>query len=493
MSADLETALAALREGDGPRALRFALSQWRATPDPALTRIVLALSDALSPAVRDLREVPELRRPERWRRMLGAARVEDLERLLEALLSFEPPQAAQNMRLLSERAPDPRLERWLLDQLSKPQPPTRLPIFNAAAEVIVPRDPELKAQLDQLLKTGALEPRLTTIFEAAERAPNGEALHEDARALLPALTAQAQAQRTAALFAQIYAAPQDDAPRAVLGDLLMEAEDPRGEFIQLQLSADSPTSSARQAQLLEQHREAWLGPLAPALEAAIFRRGLLAEVTLGEITPHLRKRLVGRAEWATVETITISRWSGHAAKLIGHSPLRALRAMYKVHSSQLLAPRIARVQQLSLWVHPEHAGALLPACPQLEELELLGPIAHPVLMEWLPRLPALQRLRMQASFRGPWVGWALTPQNIARVELVMSHGAELCVQGETVVLRSTQRKAQGPYVLRQAISDLQAPWVRSVVVEGVKSSQLRDAVVKTFGPDAEIKWASTEE
>jgi uncharacterized protein (TIGR02996 family) len=39
------------------------------------------------------------------------------------------------------------------------------------------------------------------------------------------------------LFAEVLARPDDEAPRLVLADRLIEAGDPRGEFIQLQCAA----------------------------------------------------------------------------------------------------------------------------------------------------------------------------------------------------------------------------------------------------------------
>ncbi len=50
---------------------------------------------------------------------------------------------------------------------------------------------------------------------------------------------------TRALFAEVYARPDDDAPRLVLADHLLELGDPRGEFLALQLAKGKPTPSAR--------------------------------------------------------------------------------------------------------------------------------------------------------------------------------------------------------------------------------------------------------
>jgi uncharacterized protein (TIGR02996 family) len=86
------------------------------------------------------------------------------------------------------------------------------------------------------------------------------------------------------LRAAIAAAPDDDAPRRVYADWLVERGDPRGEFIQLGLEvrglADGERAAAvrRRAELAVAHRREW----AP-VECARFARGFAEElwVTLG--------------------------------------------------------------------------------------------------------------------------------------------------------------------------------------------------------------------
>jgi uncharacterized protein (TIGR02996 family) len=85
------------------------------------------------------------------------------------------------------------------------------------------------------------------------------------------------------LLADIADDPDDDLPRLVLGDLLADRGDPRGEFLQLemQLRAGRLTASARQQ--LERRRRAllgrylldWLGPLADVARTWEFHRGFL--------------------------------------------------------------------------------------------------------------------------------------------------------------------------------------------------------------------------
>lgn len=71
------------------------------------------------------------------------------------------------------------------------------------------------------------------------------------------------------LFDAVLASPFDDAPRLVYADSLIEADDPRGEFIAVQcrLAAgrlsqkDAKAARAREAQLLAAHSDEWFGPV----------------------------------------------------------------------------------------------------------------------------------------------------------------------------------------------------------------------------------------
>ena len=79
-----------------------------------------------------------------------------------------------------------------------------------------------------------------------------------------------------ALEAALAAAPDDPTPHAAYADLLLDAGDPRGELIRLQLALDDETlpdgqrqaMTAAVADLIRQHEAEWLGPLAGFVAAA---------------------------------------------------------------------------------------------------------------------------------------------------------------------------------------------------------------------------------
>jgi uncharacterized protein (TIGR02996 family) len=86
------------------------------------------------------------------------------------------------------------------------------------------------------------------------------------------------------LVAECLAHPGDDGPREVLADALLERDDPRGEFIQLQLR-DARRELAepdrkRIESLQRKHEKEWLGDLTRITKNRVFRRGFLDECVL---------------------------------------------------------------------------------------------------------------------------------------------------------------------------------------------------------------------
>lgn len=97
-------------------------------------------------------------------------------------------------------------------------------------------------------------------------------------------------------FDAMVNAPWEDAPRLVYADWLTENDDPRGEFIVLQCrlasgrlgAKDVKAAKAREAELLDAHREEWFGPLekwlrerdAYALSHVKLRRGFVSSCRL---------------------------------------------------------------------------------------------------------------------------------------------------------------------------------------------------------------------
>ena len=127
-----------------------------------------------------------------------------------------------------------------------------------------------------------------------------------------------------ALLEAIYAAPDDDAPRLVYADALLERGDPRGELIVRQCQGHAATD------LVEQYGEGWLGELAPVLAASTFERGFLATATVRD---QRRARdlepLIGHPTWRTVRELR-----GSAAIAV-HPSMTALRVLHVAREKTL--------------------------------------------------------------------------------------------------------------------------------------------------------------
>lgn len=123
-------------------------------------------------------------------------------------------------------------------------------------------------------------------------------------ALVPSKATTRRATETAKteadFLAAILADPSDDALRLVYADFLTERSDPRGEFINLQITrGEGKRPSAREKELLAEFQTRWLGSLATKVvkKGARFERGFLVACTLREAG------LDEDPAWATLEEI----------------------------------------------------------------------------------------------------------------------------------------------------------------------------------------------
>lgn len=117
--------------------------------------------------------------------------------------------------------------------------------------------------------------------------------------------------RSRALFDEICAAPDDDAPRVVLSDLLLSSrpDDPRGEAIALSLvRAPDPATRARRDELFATHLVEWIHPLGAVIPpgCAWFERGFLSRAHVYAPSAQALGIVKGAAAWGTVEILRIS-------------------------------------------------------------------------------------------------------------------------------------------------------------------------------------------
>ncbi len=128
-----------------------------------------------------------------------------------------------------------------------------------------------------------------------------------------------------ALLQAVYDDPDDDAPRLVYADALLERGDPRGELITLQCRlARTPDRELKQREkeLLDTHGKRWLGALAPVVKPGYrFERGFLAECRIENRRLDRVRKVAGLPSWATVRSIEGS------ATIALHPVMRSLRRL----------------------------------------------------------------------------------------------------------------------------------------------------------------------
>ncbi len=181
--------------------------------------------------------------------------------------------------------------------------------------------------------------------------------------------------------------PDDVRLRHVLADALLEAGDARGEYMALQFhreqTGDRP--SARERELLDLHREQWLGRLKGLVCAPRFERGFVYKVQLLNETeiPSGAERF---DEWATVASVDARSLSlALEVRLFGSSSFRGLKEVNGVSLEAVNA--VTRANGPLPWRHLGVTGFARQfnrmAVPSLISLRLFEPISAQSLKELL--------------------------------------------------------------------------------------------------------------
>ncbi len=187
----------------------------------------------------------------------------------------------------------------------------------------------------------------------------------------------------AELIAAIVAAPDDDPPRMVYADHLMQRGDLRGELIAVQCrlaradAADEPIDPAlvaRERELLAEHSAVWEMPLRAVVDAGyVFRRGFVEHVRAWserDVTFAVPPRGASLEE---IETAAIDR-TDRLGQLFEHAPLLRSLAVRADAIYRPLPPSWALLESLELhesgYPTPDVIRAALHAMPALRRLQL---------------------------------------------------------------------------------------------------------------------------
>jgi uncharacterized protein (TIGR02996 family) len=248
-----------------------------------------------------------------------------------------------------------------------------------------------------------------------------------------------------ALEAAIIDQPEEPANYAAYADYLQEQGDPHGEFVQVQLALEDPSLKAaqrkklqkREQELLKAHQEEWVGDWVKLTQEgtddrnekfttpkAGFLRGILAQVTIEELTVACARAFVAAPQTRLVRELRIGEWAYEEAG--SYETERGIPADADDPSQYILLrwPHLAnlRVFQLGWTAEEEYTDQFCPhnchtdgenayhfvrQMPRLEELYLF---AHRVDGNKLVTLP-LPNLRVFLLYHSYKYGLAKLAEN----------------------------------------------------------------------------------
>lgn len=332
-------------EGRDEAALDQLVRAWSMCGTPSIAGVIEALGARLRPTMKPVR--PRKGRPhhQEWLSVCRADRAADLDALLAGLLEPATKKSAlERVDGLSRRSPDPRVARFVVDLLLNPRRKrwgaVHAELIELASQI---DDPASSRELIRLAKTGvsgfsgATRAAVETALARSAELVDGE--EEELEPELRELVAQFDAElhvpadddaRGADLLAAVRASPEDDEPRSVYADWLLERGDPQGERIALQLARGrGGQATPREMDLIAAFGREWLGPLDPILrkDGLRYERGFLAACHYGQRIA--RDEQIGCPIWATVEEIDVTKmyWAPGLAPVLLHPILRALRSV----------------------------------------------------------------------------------------------------------------------------------------------------------------------
>lgn len=385
--------------------VRESIAAWRQTKHPRLA----AVADLATARALDAQPRPALATGTKqvdvaaWQAAFQGRDELDLPRLLAAVGTARSPISTERVRLLAT-ANDPRVVTGLLRLLEAPpfRAGTALPFFRACATALAEAgDPRVRPALEDLgarykgiIETSIGDLVATLLLRTAasldqvkpgplpaaldRQCSAWEALFEAERAAGQRAASQVRSTRASdeELLAAIYAAPDDDAPRHVFADALLERGDERGEFISLQLARArgeaTPAQRLRESQLAHDPKRlsAWALPLSAGGEV-VFGRGFPEFLALN---PKQAKRVVGHAALRTLARVAgFEQCSVKvAAELLGSPHLRGATHVGRL-SGALLDKLEGDLPWPSISLVEAPGPGLLSRFPGLRALELCSP------------------------------------------------------------------------------------------------------------------------
>lgn len=279
--------------------------------------------------------------------------------------------------------------------------------------------PALEHMLSEPPATGGdlrefFERRLSSLLETLRRVEPVRP-EEDVASLRDRLaprreTAVRSGPDVAALFELIVQNLDDDAPRAVLADRWLEAGDPRGELVTLQLRPSPTPADHDRIKAIVWFDRDWLGDLAVVTRSRVYSRGFLDEIALSPPLASTPERWAAATRDPRLGTVRRLRCGAgtelHYRSFLFSPAMRNLEDA-EVHSLALLrevleSPEL-RLRRLSLILETlvdvdiRNAVTAISARPEIEHVTLSCPSQRVTqLMSALPL--ATERLRVTVKY-----------------------------------------------------------------------------------------------
>jgi uncharacterized protein (TIGR02996 family) len=420
----LERATEAVSAGRFDAALPPLLEAYGLTRDVRVAGAVEAVGARVAPRplIRGRNAQP------RWMAAEKQADPADVARQLATVADADPPDASARVAALGKRPADPRIAAALGALLETPpfRSPSAKPFYERIFTVLSKIGDARQATALGKLTHEVFGVRTLRAWMQEETArliadlKRPKVTPVDDETLGPLLEAMAMrdqtqgrdASRTGALLADVYASPDDDAPRSVLADHLLETGDPRGELIRLQLETPG---TARERKLLAEHGLAWSGLAGQVLKDGLgYERGFVSAARQA-----LRSRLVETPAWSTVKRLEVQPWFDTPQVLTAPCmrSLREVTGLPDALETLALAPgplalvrlgfrhRFTAVQERS-FVRSLVAAA--PVLPSLRTLDVGTTFGDPASFEPLWKALALDTFKLHLQGSGEkWLSMKL--------------------------------------------------------------------------------------
>lgn len=181
-------------------------------------------------------------------------------------------------------------------------------------------------------------------------------------------------------IAAIRAAPDDDAPRLVYADWLLERGDPRGELIVLQCGPQTEEAKKRARELLQLHQTQWLGAIVYVTRTQVWERGFLVSAELTRRERGVVAPAIGDERWWSVRRLDAR---GAFLDPIEHAQIVAGAGFDDLQVLEIEAAALEHLlREGDGWV------------PRILEVRPPGPFAWES-VEAAARFPRLQELRLR--------------------------------------------------------------------------------------------------